>query len=80
MLHFFITLVAIGRASQPFPTPKSVGRRDRNAARATVESTLLEGIKTYFERSAPVWEYWHNRNHVYHGIMHRIVQGMVPPR
>jgi ubiquinone/menaquinone biosynthesis C-methylase UbiE len=38
-----------------------------------------ESIKEYFDRIAPVWEYWHNRNHFYHTTMRQIVQGMVPP-
>ena len=39
-----------------------------------------ENIKAYFDRIAPVWEYWHKRNHFYHETMRQIVQGMVPPR
>jgi ubiquinone/menaquinone biosynthesis C-methylase UbiE len=39
-----------------------------------------ESIREYFDRIAPVWEYWHNRNHFYHAMMRHIVQGMVPPR
>jgi ubiquinone/menaquinone biosynthesis C-methylase UbiE len=38
-----------------------------------------ENIKAYFDRIAPVWDYWHSRNHFYHAMMRQIVQGMVPP-
>jgi ubiquinone/menaquinone biosynthesis C-methylase UbiE len=38
-----------------------------------------ESIKAHFNRIAPVWEYWHSRNHFYHAMMRQIVQGMVPP-
>jgi ubiquinone/menaquinone biosynthesis C-methylase UbiE len=39
-----------------------------------------ERIKAYFDRIAPVWDYWHDRNQFYHTGMSKIVQGMVPPR
>jgi hypothetical protein len=38
-----------------------------------------ESIKSYFERIAPVWDYWHARNRYYHRTIRRLVEGMVPP-
>ena len=36
-------------------------------------------IKAYFERMAPVWDYWHHKNRFYHNQMRKLIQGMVPP-
>jgi hypothetical protein len=36
-------------------------------------------IKEYFERVAPVWEYWQRRNRYYHKAMANLVAGMIPP-
>ncbi|MFQ5899714.1 MAG: glycosyltransferase [Candidatus Methylomirabilia bacterium] len=38
-----------------------------------------ERIKEYFERIAPVWDYWRTRNSFYHGRMRSLIRGMVPP-
>ena len=37
------------------------------------------GIKEYFERVAPVWEYWQQRNRLYHGSIANLIGGMIPP-
>lgn len=36
-------------------------------------------IKEYFERVAPVWDYWRNRNKYYHEKVRTLIQGIVPP-
>jgi len=36
-------------------------------------------IKEYFERVAPHWEYWQQRNRYYHNAMANLITGMVPP-
>ncbi len=36
-------------------------------------------IKEYFEKVAPVWEYWQRRNRYYHNAMANLVAGMIPP-
>ena len=38
-----------------------------------------EDIRNYFERVAPLWDYWHERNKFYHQKMKELIQGMVPP-
>src|SRR5436309_2948945 len=38
-----------------------------------------ESIKAYFERVAPEWNSWHEKNGYYHRKMSQLVQGMVPP-
>jgi len=38
-----------------------------------------EHIKHYYERIAPSWDYWHEKNRFYHVMMRRLVQGMIPP-
>ena len=38
-----------------------------------------ESIKEYFERIAPEWDYWHNRNKFYHDSMRDLIWGMIPP-
>jgi len=35
-------------------------------------------IKDYFERVAPEWERWQQKNHFYHSAMRNLVGGMVP--
>jgi ubiquinone/menaquinone biosynthesis C-methylase UbiE len=36
-------------------------------------------IKEYFDRVAPVWEYWQRRNRYYHNAMTNLIAGMIPP-
>lgn len=39
-----------------------------------------ENIRSYFKRTAPVWEFWHTKNKFYHGKIGELISGMVPPR
>jgi hypothetical protein len=36
-------------------------------------------IKEYFERVAPVWEHWQQRNRLYHASIANLIRGMIPP-
>ncbi len=38
-----------------------------------------QSIKDYFERVAPVWEHWREKNSFYHRKMQNLVGGMIPP-
>jgi SAM-dependent methyltransferase len=38
-----------------------------------------ESTRQYFERIAPVWDHWHEKNRFYHGKMIELFRGMVPP-
>ena len=39
-----------------------------------------ESTREYFERIAPVWDYWHHKNRFYHCKMTELIRGMVRPR
>lgn len=39
-----------------------------------------ENTREYFERIAPVWDYWHHKNRFYHRKMTELIRGMVRPR
>jgi ubiquinone/menaquinone biosynthesis C-methylase UbiE len=39
-----------------------------------------ESTREYFERIAPVWDYWHHKNRFYHRKMTQLIRGMVRPR
>ena len=38
-----------------------------------------ESTRDYFERIAPVWDHWHEKNRYYHRKMIELFRGMVPP-
>ena len=38
-----------------------------------------ENIQSYFQRAAPVWEFWHTKNKFYHDKIGELINGMVPP-
>ena len=38
-----------------------------------------ESTRQYFERIAPVWDQWHNKNRFYHRKIIDLFRGMVPP-
>jgi SAM-dependent methyltransferase len=38
-----------------------------------------ERTRQYFERIAPVWDHWHEKNQFYHRKMIELFRGMVPP-